>query len=119
VPRCVSFGFFPYVPYLTQFVFACQEGREAWYNPHMSTASYLDRFLNPVADAFTPELARKLADLRADEELQSHVDGLAKKANDGTITAAEDAEYKALIDAADLVAVLQLKARRFLAQPPA
>ena len=82
----------------------------------MSTASYLDRFLNPVADAFTPELARTFADLRADPEFQSNVDGLAKKANDGSITAAEDAEYKALIDAADLVAVLQLKARRFLAQ---
>ena len=90
-----------------------------WYNRRMSTASYLDRFLNPVADAFTPELARTFADLRADEELQSYVDGLAKKANDGTITAAEDAEYKALIDAADLIAVLQLKARRFLAQHPA
>jgi hypothetical protein len=52
----------------------------------MSTASYLDRFLEPVTTAFTPELARTFADLRADPELQSQVDDLAKKANDGTIT---------------------------------
>ena len=82
----------------------------------MKTASYLDRFLAPVADAFTPEFARTVADLRADEELQSHVDMLAQKANEGTITSAEQEEYKALIDAADLISVLQLKARRFLAK---
>ena len=85
-----------------------------WYNYSMSTASYLNRFLEPVTDAFTPETARQFADLRANAEMQAHVDDLATKANDGTITPAEDAEYKALIDAADLIAVLQLKARRFL-----
>jgi hypothetical protein len=80
----------------------------------MSTGSFLDRFLEPVTDAFTPEIARVFANLQASEELQAQVDELAKKANDGTITPAEDAEYKAIIDAADLIAILQLKARRFL-----
>ena len=64
-------------------------------------------------------MARRFADLRADADLQSQVDDLAKKANDGTITPEEDADYKALVDAADLIAVLQLKARRFLAKHPA
>lgn len=82
----------------------------------MDTANYLDRFLAPVADAFTPEFARTVVDIRADDELQAHVNMLAQKANDGTITPGEDAEYKALIDAADLISVLQLKARRFLAK---
>ena len=80
----------------------------------MATVSYLNRFLEPVTDAFTIESARTFANLRADAELQSYVDELASKANEGTITPAEDAEYKAIIDAADLVAILQLKARRFL-----
>ena len=80
----------------------------------MSTATYLNRFLEPVTDAFTPETARQFAELRTDAELQAHVDDLARKANDGTITPAEDAEYKAIIDAADLVSILQMKARRFL-----
>lgn len=85
----------------------------------MSTTTYLDRFLDPLADAFTPEFARKLADIRIDSELQAYVDQLATKANDGTITENESAEYKALIDAADLVSVLQIRARRFLAEQPA
>ena len=58
----------------------------------MSTASYLDRFLTPVAEAFTPELARSVMNIQADEELQSHVDSLAQKASNGTIRPAEDAE---------------------------
>jgi hypothetical protein len=84
----------------------------------MSTTTYLDRFLAPVSEAFTPELARIVADIRIDAEVQSYVDSLAAKANAGSITAEEDAEYKALIDAADLVSVLQLKARRFLSKSP-
>ena len=80
----------------------------------MSTASDLDRFLEPVTDVFTPEMARKFADLQTDAELQALVDNLAKKANDGTITPEEDAEYKSIIDAADVIAILQLKARRYL-----
>jgi hypothetical protein len=40
----------------------------------MSVTSYLDRLLDPVTEAFTPEIARKIADLRADEELESHID---------------------------------------------
>ena len=86
------------------------------YNSGMDTASYLDRFLAPVADAFTPELARTVVDIRADDELQARVDMLACKANDGTITPEEEAEYKALIDAADLISLLRLKASRFLAK---
>ena len=83
----------------------------------MSTATYLDRFLGSVMDVFTPEFARKVADIRIDGELQAHVDSLARKSNEGTITEDESADYKALIDAADLISVLQLKARRFLAEP--
>ena len=83
----------------------------------MSTATYLDRFLGSVTDVFTPEFARKVADIQIDDDLQAHVDSLAQKSNAGTITESELAEYKALIDAADLISVLQLKARRFLADP--
>ena len=83
----------------------------------MSTATYLDRFLESVTDVFTPEFARKVADIRIDDDLQAHVDSLARKSNASTITESESAEYKALIDAADLISVLQLKARRFLAEP--
>jgi hypothetical protein len=46
---------------------------------------------------------------------QARVDYLAKRANIGELTPDEDAEYEALIDGADLVTILKLKARRVLA----
>jgi len=82
----------------------------------MSTASYLDQFLEPVVDSFTPELARTIAGLKADPKLQARVDELADKANEGTLTRDEDAEYKSIIQAADVVGIIQSKARRYLAQ---
>jgi len=86
----------------------------------MSTAiNYLDRFLQPLTEAFTPEVARKIAELRADPETQARVDELAEKSNEGKLTAEEEAEYKGYIEAADIIAVFQTKARRFLANPPA
>jgi hypothetical protein len=81
----------------------------------MSTVAYLDRFLDPITEAFTPEMARKIAELRADPELQAHVEDLRKKANEGTLTTDEDADYKNFLEALDIISVIQLKARRFLA----
>lgn len=85
----------------------------------MSTVSYLDRFLEPVTEAFTPALARKLVDLRADPELQAHIDGLRQKANEGILTPEEDAEYKDFVEAVDVISIIQAKARQFLAKHPA
>lgn len=80
----------------------------------MSTVSYLDGFLEPVTEAFTTELADKLVDLRADPELAAQLEHLRRKANEGTLTPEEDAEYKDFVDAMDVVSVIQAKARRFL-----
>jgi hypothetical protein len=82
----------------------------------MSTVSYLDRFLEPVTDAFTPELARQLVDLRADDELQAEVEVLRRKAKEGTLSADEEAAYKDFVEAVDVISIIQSKARRFLAQ---
>lgn len=85
----------------------------------MSAVNYLDRFLDPVAEAFTPELARKIVGLQADPELATHIDVLRRKANEGTITPEEDAEYKDFVEAVDVVSILQAKARQFLDSKPA
>ena len=82
----------------------------------MSVTSYLDRLLDPVTEAFTPEIARKIADLRADEELESHIGELRRKANEGTLTPEEDAEYKDFVEAVDVLSIIQAKARQFLSQ---
>lgn len=81
----------------------------------MAVTTYLDRFLDPVTDALTPELARTIVDLRADAETQAHVDELRRKANEGTLTPEEDAEYKEFVEAVDIISIIQSKARKFLA----
>ena len=86
-----------------------------WYTSRMSTTSYLDRMLQPVTEAMSPEFATKLVGLTADSELLSHVEQLRGKANAGTLTAEEDAEYKDFVEAVDVISILQSKARRVLA----
>lgn len=81
----------------------------------MSTVSYLDRFLEPMTEAFTPEVARVLVDLRADTELQAEIETLRRKANEGTLSPAEEASYKDFVEALDVMSIIQSKARRFLA----
>lgn len=82
----------------------------------MVATSYLDRLLEPLTEAFTPEMASALLSLRADSELEAHIDELRQKANDGTLTPAEDAEYRDFVEAVDLISIIQAKARRFLAK---
>jgi len=86
-----------------------------WYTRRMSTVSYLDRFLQPVTEAFTPELARVLVDLRADDELQAEVEVLREKANIGTLSPDEEVAYKDFVEAVDVISIIQSKAHRFLA----
>ena len=81
----------------------------------MSTASYLDRFLDPVTPSLTPQVAEALINLRLDEQTEEHVSALRDKANRGTLTEEEEADYKAFVDAVDVISVIQSKARRFLA----
>ena len=82
----------------------------------MATTSYLDRLLDPLTNAFTPEVATAIVELRADSELEAHIIELRNKANDGTLTPAEEAEYKEFVEAVDLISIIQAKARHFLAK---
>lgn len=77
--------------------------------------SYLDRFLEPVTHAMTPEFARIVVDLRADAKSQARIDELRRKANVGALTPEEDAEYKEFVEALDVISIIQAKARRVLA----
>jgi hypothetical protein len=78
--------------------------------------TYLDRFLEPMTALLSPEVARRIVELRASPEVQSRADELARKANDGTLTTDEEAEYKEFVEAVDIIAIIQAKARRFLTQ---
>jgi hypothetical protein len=84
----------------------------------MSTTSYLDRFLDPVTDLLTPDVARAIVELRVDDETHARIDKLREKANDGTLTPEEDADYKEFVEALDIISIIQSKARKFLARHP-
>ena len=80
----------------------------------METATYLDRMLEPVSDCLTPEVARRLAQMRADQELQARIDDLADRCTEGTLTAEEKLEYETYVRAGNLIGILQAKARKLL-----
>lgn len=80
----------------------------------MTIVSVLDRLLDPVGQSLTPDVARALLAVRADEDTQARIDELADKCTEGTLTAAERSEYEAYVAAIDLVTILQAKARRAL-----
>ena len=76
-----------------------------WHRDPMSGTTGgggLDDLLEPLSRCLDDESARR-------------VEALAQRANQGSLTEEERAEYEALINAADFVAILKLKARHNLA----
>ncbi|MCC7424050.1 MAG: hypothetical protein IT428_27615 [Planctomycetaceae bacterium] len=77
-------------------------------------STLLDQMLEPLMDDLDAPRARKLAALRADPKLQAQVDQLADKANEGTLSESERAEYDKYLAAWHLMSLMQRRARRFL-----
>lgn len=75
----------------------------------------LDQLLDPVLGALTPEVAARLIALRASPTAQARLDELAVGRHEGTLSADDEAEYGPLVQAGNLIAVLQAKARVALA----
>ena len=80
----------------------------------MSTTQVLDRLLDPVRDALTPDVAQAIVNLRADPVTQALLEDLAERHHEGRLSPEELADYDALVNAANLIAVLQAKARSVL-----
>ncbi len=81
------------------------------FSESMSAAEVLDRLLDPVSCCFGEEGARSLVELRADSQAQHRTEELAAKANDGALTPMERDEYEACVQAGEVIAILQAKAR--------
>ena len=78
----------------------------------MATLSALDQLLDPDTGWLTPNSAQKLIGWKVSGELRERIEALGRKANHGSLTAEEDAEYRAYLDDAELLSLLQAKARR-------
>jgi hypothetical protein len=77
-------------------------------------ANFLARLLAPVGKCMTREVAKKVADLRADPDVQARVDELADKCTEGDLTDEERADYESYVHAIRVIGVLQAQVRGIL-----
>lgn len=80
-----------------------------------SPSAILDELFDPVSRCLTPDVARRIAGLRASPQVQQKMDDLAEKSTEGTLTAAERTEYETRVRAINFIGVLQAKARAVIA----
>jgi hypothetical protein len=78
----------------------------------MAMPSGLDQLLNPAAGWLTPQAAQQLVDWRVSDDLRQRIEELGRRANLGALTNDENAEYQAYLDDAEVISLLQVKARR-------
>ena len=74
----------------------------------------LDELIAPVALCLTPEVAKRIVDLRAAPELQQKLDELADKNTAGELSSQELETYEAYVRGLNFVGILQAKARALL-----
>ena len=74
----------------------------------------LHRILESVSNCLDAASARKLAALRLDARAQALLDEFADKSTEGTLTAEEQAEYRAIVSLLNYISILQSQARRQL-----
>ena len=75
----------------------------------------LGSLIAPLGKALTPAAAKEILSVRTDEQARRRMRILASKSNKGKLTPEERAEYHLFVEVGDVVALLQAKAKRFLA----
>lgn len=83
--------------------------------PPISEIAAFERGVGPVLQLVLPDKARALLDLQADPELQSRIEDLAARSNEGRLTDTERAEYEGYVRANKFVAILKRQARQMIA----
>lgn len=81
---------------------------------NLTIVTALDGLLDPLSRCLDSDSARRVAEFRVDPSVQVRIDILAERANEGVLNDDERAEYDAVINAADFISILKLKARRQL-----
>jgi hypothetical protein len=76
-----------------------------------NTSAFLDDLFDPVSRCLTPEVAGRIAGLRASPRVQQKLDELAEKSSEGMLTDAERSEYETYVRAINFIGLLQAKAR--------
>jgi hypothetical protein len=82
------------------------------------SAAGLDGLIEPLSRCLDADSARRVVELQVAQPVQERIDALAQLANEGALAEIERAEYEALINAADFISILKLKAQRRLNSTP-
>jgi hypothetical protein len=69
------------------------------------------RLLEPLSKCIRGDAENELLNLRADLELQTRIDALAERCDEGSLTADERDEYETNVRFGNFIAILQAKAR--------
>jgi hypothetical protein len=74
----------------------------------------LEAYLGPLAECFTPDVARRIVDFRPDRQTEERLQYLRDKANDGALTEIERTEYQEFVDALEFMGLFKARARSVL-----
>jgi hypothetical protein len=77
-------------------------------------ATAFNRGIDPIIRFLTVDQARDIVRYRGDSELQRRIEELAELANEGELTAEDQAEYEGYVQANKFVAILQTQAKKLL-----
>jgi len=83
----------------------------------MSSANLLESSIEPVSRSLNAEAASELLKLKASAALQQRMEELAERCGEGLATGDELAEYDAMIQVGNLIAILQADSRKLLSRP--
>jgi hypothetical protein len=80
-----------------------------------TTLPSIERILEPVTACLTPEVAQRIVDVRLDDPfMMQRLEFLREKANEGTLTEQERAEYEGFVEGNDLLMLIKDQARSML-----
>ena len=81
-----------------------------------NAAALLSGIMEPLGRCLTPASARQIVRWRANAAASRRIEALARRSDEGLLTPEECAEYRLFVEVGDIVALLQAKARRYLAE---
>ena len=77
-------------------------------------ATILEQLMRPATDRMPAEFAKNLLGIRADGQLLRRLEELRRKANEGQLSSEEQAEYREMVEAIDILSLFQQKASQVL-----
>ncbi len=80
----------------------------------MNAGTIIESVLDPMTECLTRDAAQRVVGFSVDQETQARVDELAVAAHTGRLSEEELREYREIVEAFDLVAILKAKARAVL-----